>query len=185
MCPAPQSSRGVAFFLPDGVGMTGFSVIIWTKEEDLAIEECVKSGMTSGQIGKLLGRPASTIRNRMMKLRANGWQRPPESTVSYITPEEEELIIKMSDAGISYSVIADRIGRARSTVSNRLTQIRQRRKQAEAGISAAKSELVRCLGGCGKLFQSENRCTNRICNRCKRRHQEYSGGMDENFSIRL
>jgi len=165
--------------------MTGFSVIIWTKEEDLAIEECVKSGMTSGQIGKLLGRPASTIRNRMMKLRANGWQRPPESTVSYITPEEEELIIKMSDAGISYSVIADRIGRARSTVSNRLTQIRQRRKQAEAGISAAESELVRCLGGCGKLFQSENRCTNRICNRCKRRHQEYSGGMDENFSIRL
>ena len=51
---------------------------------------------------------------------------------SAITPEVEELIMKMSDAGISYRVIADRIGRAHSTVSNRITQIRQRRKQAES-----------------------------------------------------
>ena len=54
--------------------MTGFTVIQWAKEEDRAIEEGFKAGMTSGQIGKLLGRPASTIRNRMVKLRKNGWQ---------------------------------------------------------------------------------------------------------------
>ena len=164
--------------------MTGFTVIQWAKEEDRAIEEGFKSGMTSGQIGKLLGRPASTIRNRMVKLRKNGWQSPAGRADSAITPEVEELIMKMSDAGISYRVIADRIGRAHSTVSNRITQIRQRRKQAESGMAAGKRELVRCLGGCGKMFQSENRCTNRICNRCKQRHREYSGGMAENFSVR-
>ena len=74
---------------------------------------------------------------------------------SAITPEVEELIMKMSDAGISYRVIADRIGLAHSTVSNRITQIRQRRKQAESGMAAGKRELVRCLGGCGEMFQSE------------------------------
>ena len=164
--------------------MSNHPIIIWPEEDDRTIAEGVKAGMTSGQIGKLLGRPSSTIRNRMVKLRANGWQSPAGRADSAITPEVEELIMKMSDAGISYRVIADRIGRAHSTVSNRITQIRQRRKQAESGMAAGKRELVRCLGGCGKMFQSENRCTNRICNRCKQRHREYSGGMAENFSIR-
>ena len=50
-----------------------------------------------------------------------------------ITPEVEELIaLKMSDAGISYRVIADQ-NQARSQYGQQwITQIRQRRKQAES-----------------------------------------------------
>ena len=93
--------------------------------------------------------------------------------------EGREVYGKLVDLHAKCLALQDRIR------EDRITQSRQRRKQAESGMAAGKRELVRCLGGCGKMFQSENRCTNRICNRCKQRHQEYSGGMAENFSIRL
>ena len=162
--------------------MSGHPIIIWTEEEDRAIVEGTQAGMTSGQLGKLLGRPASTIRNRVMKWRNNGWQRPSSLFDTAITPEEDKKILAMSAAGMLQREIAEKIGRSRSAVSSRLAILHNKTR---AELQSSKRELVRCLGGCGKMFQSENRCTNRICNRCKQRHQEYSGGMAENFSIRL
>lgn len=106
-------------------------------------------------------------------------------------PEEDAKILAMIAAGIPLREIAAAIGRLASSVGSRVRKL-QGKPAAPSGLVMRKPQpsataslggQVRCLGGCGKIFDSPDRLRIRRCPTCKARRA--CSGLPDDYALRL
>lgn len=114
------------------------------------------------------------------------------------TPEEDERLLAMAEAGMTHLQIAAALGRPLSSAGNRLRALRRERDlgvlkpgldKATTGLSSNRVKLliggeVNCLGGCGGRFHSPDRLRIRICPKCKR-SDAYRSSSSAEFALLL
>ncbi len=120
------------------------------------------------------------------------------------TPDDGLSVAELRNSGMSYPEISAHTGIALGSMhrlmriaegapvdasdEKRAKKLADRKKYAELYPFRRETKggsEVRCLGGCGQMFQSPDRMRIRICRACKERHRNsvFSGSFDD-FSLR-
>ena len=127
------------------------------------------------------------------------------------TPQEDQRILDLFASGRNYDEIAELVGRSPSSIGGHLRAL-LRRAPALARVRIKKNVVpsvkaprprppattpppakplpppgdgwVRCLGGCGQMWDSPDRLRIRICPACKR-STNHNSGLSAAYALRL
>lgn len=98
----------------------------YTPEQEQRIIELYKQGMTYADIGKIVGKSKSAMKQKLDKLRKEQNFRR-ESTLrqeyTYYTPAQDAVIREMRAQGKSYKAIGEQIGKSKEAVRKRYNMI--------------------------------------------------------------
>lgn len=178
----------------------------FTIDEDRKILTMRAAGMTHLQISTITGLVLGSIHSRIGLLRRKGVRsvedldNPELQVKRNFTPDDGLVVAELRNAGMSYPEISAHTGFALGSIhrlmhiadgtpidasdEKRAKKLADRKKYAELHPfrrETKQSAEVRCLGGCGQMFQSPDRMRIRICNACKNRHRNAAtgGGFDD------
>lgn len=176
-------------------GMTAGVPIRWTSEEDAVILAARKSGVSLAKVSLQLGKNRTTVGDRSRALNAGNLAPHPR----FFTPDEDAIILRMVSEGESYRSISEATGRAYSSIFNRVAYLERNgaavaKPRNEAATAARKPEkqhpqrstnsaMVRCLGGCGRMFLSADKFRNRQCKTCRERNS--NSGLPGDYSTHI
>ena len=178
----------------------------FTVDEDRKILSMRAAGMTHLQISTSTGLVLGSIHSRIGLLKRKGVRsvedldNPELQVKRNFTPDDGLAVAELRNSGMSYPEISAHTGFALGSI-NRLMHIADgtpidasdeksakrladRKKYVELHPFNRETKVgseVRCLGGCGQMFQSPDRMRIRICNACKARHRNAAtgGGFDD------
>lgn len=183
----------------------------FTVDEDRKILSMRAAGMTNLQISTSTGLVLGSIHSRIGLLKrkmvrtVEDLDNPELQVKRNFTPDDGLVVAELRNAGMSYPEISAQTGFSIGSM-HRLMRIAECAK-IEAGDEKLAKKLadrkkyvalhpfnreekkvaeVRCLGGCGQMFESPDRMRIRICNACKKRHRNAAigGGFDDyRFSL--
>lgn len=98
----------------------------YTPEQEQRIIELYKQGMTYADIGKIVGKSKSAMKQKLDKLRKEQDFRresPLIQEYTYYTAAQDAVIREMRAQGKSYKEIGDQIGKSREAVRKRYNMI--------------------------------------------------------------
>lgn len=98
----------------------------YTPEQEQRIIELYKQGMTYADIGKIVGKSKSAMKQKLDKLRKEqNFRRefPLRQEYTYYTPAQDAVIREMRAQGKSYKAIGEQIGKSKEAVRKRYNMI--------------------------------------------------------------
>lgn len=149
----------------------------WTEEEHVRLIALRDSGMTVTEMGRALGRAASSINGRLACTDETGKFRSlDERTTKFWTTEESNLIAKLRAEGKMSKEIAPLVGATDRQVQQRLRLIKARNSVEKPKATGPNSEAMRTCLMCaarGKktVFLSPHAGV-RMCGACRERARE-------------
>ena len=101
---------------------------LWSSDRLEELKALFNQDLTYSQIAERLGVTKNAVAGRINRL---GLQRPEKSIIPrYWTPEEDQELMRMHEAKMSYQALADHFGVTRSSAGARIFKIMRRRKRA-------------------------------------------------------
>lgn len=89
----------------------------YTPEEDTIVLNMVSCGASNEAIGRVIGRSHRSVAKRLCLIRPVGLRR--KSLPTAYSPEQDELIVALRNAGVTFREIGERIGRTEPQTRDR------------------------------------------------------------------
>lgn len=167
----------------------------WTPEEDAVILAARKSGASMTTVALQLGKNRKTVGDRSRALAAGNAAPHPR----FFTPQEDAILLRMVGEGESSRTISAAINRPHSSILGRIDYLARngvavakprnetapaaRKPEKKCPQRSTNSAMVRCLGGCGRMFLSWDKFRNRQCKSCSKRNS--NSGLPADYSIHI